>query len=286
MSKHNAASQEVAKPAPTALAVAPPPASTAVMSSHEELIPVARMIQAMSKQESCQNPAGPDFTKGDVIIYPKRQKIGDYKTPFNVIFLRNTLEWANFEIVGAKEEWRSEEPRVDKQESEGGNEHLPLEYSHDGRKMKRYRQITLYVLLPSEVEAFLKDATSDTPTLSGSITPIALKSRNYSRKAAQEILNVIASKEFVARQQIRAKMGLAAIPVYAYEHTLLPMDKTNPKGTFQILTYKGSCGVKNPEVLAFAKAAHDIIAARTDLKTVVMEEEQASTSRGEVSDEV
>jgi hypothetical protein len=283
MSNHKA----ISKTEPTPLAIVPPPASTAVMSSQEELIPVLRMIQAMSKKESCANPNGADFVKGDVVIYPKRQKVADYKNPFNVIFLRNTLEWANFEIVGAKEEWRSEEPRSDLPESQGGNEHWPLEYTHDGKKMKRYRQVTLYVLLPSEVEAFLKDAVSDAPSLSGSITPVALKSRNYSRKASQEILNVIASKEFVARQALRAQKGLPPIPVYAYEHTLAPEDKTNPKGTFQILTYKGSVAVKNPEVLAFAKQAHAIIAARHDLRTVVMDEEQASTSsRGEVSDEV
>lgn len=278
--------QALTKPAASHLAAVPAPISTAVMSSQDELFSVARMIQAMSKQESCQNPNGEDFRKGDVVVYPQRYKVGDYKTPFNVIFLRNTLDWANFEVVKDKEEWRSEEPRIDRPESQGGNEHWPLDYTHDGKKMKRYRQITLYVLLPSQVEAFLKDAVSDAPTLTGSISPIALKSRNYSRKASQEILNVIASKEFVARQALRAQQGLPPIPVYAYEHTLLPQDKTNAKGTFQILTYKGSSAVKNPEVLKLAKMAHDAIAARSDLKTVVMEESQGTSSRGEVSDEV
>jgi hypothetical protein len=276
------------KPASAPLAIVPPPAhTTAVMSRQDELFSVARMIQAMSKQESCQNPNGNDFVKGDLILYPQRIKLGDYKTPVSVIFLRNTLEWANFEIVGPKEEWRNEEPRIDLPEEKGGNEHWPLEFMHDGKKMKRYRQITLFLLLPFQVEAFLKDALSDAPSLSGSISPIAIKTRNYSRRAAQEILGVIGSKEFTARNQLRTSQGLPPIPVYAYEHVLQVQDKTNARGTFQVLTYKKSEAVKNPEVKAMAKMAYDLIAAQTELKTVVLEESQeAGSSRGEVSDEV
>lgn len=268
----------LASPAAQAVALPEQTLSTATLSRQDELIPVARVIQAMSKPETRANPNGPDFNQGDMVLYPQRIKIGDLKNPFSVIFLRNTLEWVNMEIVGNKEEWRSEEPRID-----GENEDWPIEFTLDGKRMKRYRQITLYVLLPFQVEAFLKDAESETPTLSGSVQPIALKTRNFSRRAAQEILGVIGSKEFQLRNAVRADKGLPPIPVYNYEFKLQTENKTNPKGTFQILTYKGVGPVQNPKVKELAAAAHAHLAAQNKLRTVVVEESETS---GQVSDEV
>lgn len=264
--------------------------STVEQSDRDELFPVARLIQAMSKQESCQNPNGPDFVKGDVVVYPKREKIADYKHPFSVIFLRNTLEWANFEIVGAKEEWRSEERRSDKpfigddKLEHEGNEHWPFEFEVDGKKMKRYRQITLYVLIPEQAQALLDDAVSENPTGVGSVTPVAIKTRNYSYKCAQEIIDKVAGKDIQTMNALRASKGMSQIPVYAYEHIIQPMDKDNKKGIFQILAYKGSKGVRTPEIRMIAEGLHKAIASKTKLETVQMEETQSTASRGEVSE--
>lgn len=244
-----------------------PEPSTAVLSKEDELFSVARLIQAMSKPESCMNPNGPDFVKGDLVVYPQRYKIGDLKTPVSLIFLRNTLEWANFEVINGKEEWRSEDERID-----GVNEDWPLEFVHDGKKMKRYRQITLYLLLPAQVEAFIKDASSDCPTFSGTAKPIAIKFRNYSKRAAQELLAKISGSEFDLRNALRRSQGRPPLQVYDYEHVFEIKDKTNPKGTFQILTYKGLGPVKNEEVKLMAAMAHKTISQQRELKTVVVDE--------------
>ena len=287
MSNHSKAKNLVHVTTHAVAPLAPLPESTAVLSAQDKLFSVLRLIQAMSKPETCKNPNGADFVKGDVILHPERVKVADYKNPFNVIFLRNTLEWANFELIGAKEEWRSEDKRIDAPELAGGNEHWPLEFTQDGRKMKRYRQITLFVLLPAQVEAYFADALSDAPSLSGGLEPVAIKLRNYSRKAAQEIIGKIGSKEFELRNVLRAEKGLAPLNVFDYEHVLQVLDKTNAKGTFQVLNYVKSIGVQNPRVKELAAKAHSMIATKTDLKTVVVEEVQAaSTARGDVSDEV
>ena len=266
------------------LSIAPQAPSTAIMSSHEEIFSVARIIQAMSKPESTENPSGPDFVKGDVVVYPQRYKIGDLKTPFSVIFLRNTLEWANFEVVAQKEEWRSEENRIDKDERAGGNEHWPFEYEKDGKKMRRYRQVTLYVLLPHQVEAFLKDVSSDSPTMVGSIKPIAIKFKNYNRRAAQQLLDCVAGPEFVVKNEFRAQMGKPPIQVYDYEHIFKVENKTNAKGTFQILSYVSAGPVKNPEVKKMAQMAHAAIAKQNKLKTITLEETEFSASEKDTTD--
>ena len=285
MSKHG---KEVAVQEPTHLVVAPrqPAPTTVELTREEKLYPVARLVHGMSKKENKENPHGDAFVQGDMVLYPQRTKIGDLKHSFNVIFLRNTLEWANFEevMMGGKirEEWRSEEPR------NSSNEDLPFEFTHDGKKMKRYRQVTLYCLLPDQAEAFLKDSLSDAPTGAGSVTPVAIKSRNFSRKFAQQILDRVGGAEFTARNRLRAAKGMAEVPVYAYEHVVQVTDFTNKAGnTFPILVYKNSIGVQNPEVYKLAAEAYSVISKETHLQTVIVEDEQPATgSRAEVSDEV
>ena len=288
MSKHKT-QNEVAKVEASPLAIVPAAASesTVMMTQQERLYPVARMVHGMRKKENKENPYGPAFVQVDMVIYPQREKIADQKTPFNMIFLRNTLEWANFEevMMGGKvrQEWRSEEPR------HPGNEDWPLEYTLDGKKMVRYRQITLYVLIPQLVENFLKDALSETPSLSGGVTPVAIKTRNFSRKFAQQILDIVGGAEFLARNRKRVASGFEPIPVYAYEHVIAVEDFTNKKGdTFPILVYKKSIAVQNEEVRQIAADAYSIIAHETNLATVTVEDDVEGGTRrgGEVSDEV
>lgn len=261
---------EVAKVEPHHLSRVPEP-TTAILSDKDELFSQARIIQAMSKSENTANPNGADFVRGDVILYPAKKKIADLKTPLHVIFLRNSNEWVNFEMVKGQKQWRGEELRGHH------NENLEIKYTLDGAEMERVRQITLYVLLPTQVEAFLKDAESESPTLSGSVSPIAIKFLNFNRRAAQEIMNTVAGTDFQVKNAIRAEKGLPAIPVYAYQHRLGIVNKTNDKGTFQIFSFEGSIGVKNPEVLALAKMAYGAVQARTHLKTAPVDLDQTQS---------
>lgn len=282
MTKHEVQKTQTHMPAARPLASE---ATTVELTRQEKLYPVLRMIHGMSKKENKENPYGPAFVQGDMVLYPQKTKIGDLNKPFNIIFLRNTLEWANFEEVmmggKAREEWRSEEPR------NTSNESWEFEYTQDGKKMKRYRQITLYVLLPDQAEIWLKDALSDNPTISGSVTPVALKARNFSRKFAQQILDIIGGNEFVARNRKRQAAGLEPIPVYTYEHLVQVADFTNKAGnTFPILQYKKSIAVRNAEVRELAASAYEIISRESNLRTVTVEDDLDAKPRGFVSDEV
>ena len=289
MSKHEA-KKDIVQSSPTALAVAPPVQAhtTVELTEKERLYPIARLVHGMSKKENKENPNGPAFVQGDVVVYPQRQKLASLGGTFNIIFLRNTLEWANFEEVmiqgKAREEWRSEESRTNE------NEHLPLEYTHDGKKMKRYRQVTLFCLLPSAAEQFLKDLESDNPISTGFVSPIAIKVRNFSAKMARHILDSIGGADFVAKNKARVARGFEPIPVYAYEHVVSTEDYTNKAGnTFPVLAFKKIIAVQNKEVLKIAADAYAAISAATSLKTVQIDEDaevSAPRSRGEVSDEV
>ena len=283
-------SHELAKNEKTHLAVAPkqPEHSTVELTEKERLYPVARLVHGMTKKENKENPNGAPFVQGDVVVYPQRQKLASLGGTFNVIFLRNTLEWANFEEINVggklREEWRSEEQRTN------ANEDLPLEYTHDGKKMKRYRQVTLFCLLPSAAEAFLKDLESDSPISTGFVTPIAIKVRNFSAKMARQILDTVGGNDFVAKNKARVARGFEPIPVYAYEHVISTEDYTNKAGnTFPVLAFKKVIAVQNKEVLKIAADAHAMISQATSLKTVQVDEDPETAtvkSRGEVSDEV
>lgn len=278
MSQHNEL-KAVGVVKPRELAVAPPPASVAMMSSQEELFSQARLIQAMSKAESCTNPHGASFVKGDVVVYPQRIKIADYTKPFSFVFLRNTLDWALFEVVGQKEEWRGEEPRTLDTET------LPLEFTHDGKKMKRYRQITMYGLLPQQVKLFLDDAVSDDPKNLGFYKPVGIKTRNYSSNAFKEILDKV--QEIEARNKLRAAKGLEAFPLWGYEFLVQSKDKDNKKGIFQIFHFLKVQKLEDTEVLKYARDAFETVSKMSKIQTIQMDEEQASSGpRGEVSDEV
>lgn len=242
-----------------------PEPSTAILSDKDELFAQARIIQAMSKPENTANPKGADFVRGDVVL--SKRKIADLKTPFQIIFLRNSNEWVNFAVINGKKEWRGEDKRTPQ------NEDLEIKFKHDGQEMERVRQITIYALLPQHIEDFLKDAESSKPTLTGSISPFAIKFLNFNRKAAQEILNVVGGTDFKVKNAIRAQKGLAPIPVYAYQHQISVTNKTNTKGTFQIFNYESSSGISNPKVLEITKMVYEAVQARRTLKTAPEEVE-------------
>lgn len=278
----------VVKPAPLALAPKPMAASAATTTESERVYSVARIIHGMTKDKT--NPTGDDFREGDLVLFPNKVKVADKKTSFGVIFLRNTLEWANFEVQPGKEEWDSEQPR------NAANEDLPLEFTENGKKFKRYRQVTLFLLLPSQIDAFLKDAESENPSLEATVEPVAFKARNYNRSAVNKILKKCGD-DLTQLNARRAQKGFAPIMPYNYQHFLKIATTTNDKGSFPSLEYVQTTAVVDQNAAPDAKAhqqaifevardAYGIIAAKTNLKTAVVEEVQSSSSRGEVSDEV
>lgn len=133
---------------------------------------------------------------GDIYRSDTRKKIGDPDHPVEIIPLKMTNTWSNYEKVAGKTQpqYRGQEHRGAIKNAAGetvsSNEGLPWEFTgENGQTMFRRKTITLYALLPSDVDAHHAEIAAaiesgEAPDLSKGVMPVVITFQSTSFKHA------------------------------------------------------------------------------------------------------
>lgn len=143
----------------------------------------------------------------------------DEKIEIIPITFRNS--WSIHEKVpGEKAKFRGTEPRT------AGNDHLPWDFSKDGKDFQRVKVIELFALLPKDVETDLaeklKAASGELPDIDKTLLPVVITFRSTGFKAGKTI-----NTHFV-------KARANGVKPYQYSLSLGRYLDKNDKGAFYV----------------------------------------------------
>lgn len=185
--------------------------------------------------------------------------LGSPEKPLDIIPLRMTNSWTNYEIVRGKAEFRGQEPR------DSSTENLPWEYKGEKNSdWKRQKTITLYALLPGDVLAYTEEmkrvmAEGGVPDLTRTVMPIVITFQSTSFKTAGK-----KCAELFA--QVRTWSATTAVAPYDYVLALSCVEESNDKGTYYVFDLGRARALVNPKekdaaVLAAQKAIKETAAS-------------------------
>lgn len=120
-------------------------------------------------------------TVGQILRSTDNMVIAKKGEKFSIIPLKIENIWINQEIVGKKAEFRGMEPRT------ALNSDLPWNYQKDGTDWQRVKAITLYGILPQDVQAYMNEVkravdAGDAPDLNKTLMPVVITFQSTSFK--------------------------------------------------------------------------------------------------------
>lgn len=230
---------QVAKKAPSDLAVAPPQPMQDIISS-DVVIPKLLLMQGLS-----EFVAEGRARQGEIVRSSTLQKVAgqmDPGQPFKTVDfipLRITTGWAEKEKIGQKFEFRKAFPRTP------DNDLLPWSFWRNSQgqdfdkpgmmgatEWQRVKSIDVYALLPGDVDAFDAEMAAaaekgEIPDLSKTILPVVISFRSTSFNAGKNVTTFFAQV---------AKMAQKVPTIRSYDYMLslgCKADK-NDKGSYFI----------------------------------------------------
>lgn len=182
---------------------------------------------------------------GDMVRSTTGEKVGDPEHPVEIVPIRMTNSWINFEVVGNKPEFRGMEER------NTSNEQLPWEYEGDTpNKWTRRKAITLYALLPADVEKYEKEIeraieAGEAPDLNRTVLPVVLTFQSTSFKWAGKKCASFFNNVRVNAARMKGKMDIAP---FQYMLPLTCREEKNNKGSFYVFDMNPPKALKDQKV--------------------------------------
>ncbi len=220
------------------------------------------------------------------------EKLGDPENSVDLVPLRMTNTWTNFEIAnpGDKPAFRGSEPRGAIRDANGAvtgsNENWAWDFTGaNGTPWIRRKTITLYALLPSDLANYEKEldralAAGEAPDLSRTVLPVVLTFQSTSfkhagKKCASFFANV---QKTSAEMQKRGKPGVAP---FNYTLPLLCKEEKGAKGMYFVYDFGVAAPLKDDAVKLAAAEWMQILltqAVRVDEKGEEFDEAAAGSA--------
>lgn len=238
------------------------------------IIPKVLLMQGLSDFVKARKA-----TIGDMVRSTTVQKLGDDKTPLEVIPLTFQNLWMISEDQkgdGKKYEFRRYETR------NAGNETLDWDFKENGTNWKRTKVMHLFALLPGDImaqQAALDEfkKTGELPDVESALLPVVIPFRSMSYKYAAKTVSTF----FAKAQSLSEQMGVV-IPPYASTLKLFCRNETNEHGDFFVFMVEGA-GKTQKEYREAAAAWYKTLTSGANVKiddSDVVAEETASTDAG------
>ena len=215
--------------------------------------------------------------QGDFVRSSTAEKLGDDKAPLEFIPLTFQNLWLVSEDQkgdGKKYEFRRYEPRT------AANESADWDYLENGTKWRRTKIMSLFALLPKDIESQAKmmkefEETGEMPDVDKVLLPVVIQFKNTSFKAGKEVATLFAKAESVSRQ-----LG-TTIPAYGTTMRLSCVSDKNDKGSFFVMKVE-SIGKTKPE---YKEAAANWYAQLMQLGAAIKVDESDMAAAEEVAAE-
>ena len=209
----------------TNLPSSPLPQGTTVLKS-DVVLPKLLLMQGLSDLVSERKAQQGDFVRSSTA-----EKLGDNTTPVEFIPLTFQNLWLVSEDQkgdGKKYEFRRYEPRT------ALNENDPWDYIEAGTKWKRTKIMSLFALLPKDIEAQAKmlkefEETGEMPDVDKVLLPVVIQFKNTSFKAGKEVATLFAKAESISRT-----LG-KTVPAFGTTMRLSCVSDKNDKGNFYVM---------------------------------------------------
>lgn len=198
---------------------------TTVLKS-DIVIPKLLLMQGLSDLVNERKAQQGDFVKSSTA-----EKYGDDKLPVEFIPLTFQNLWLVAEDTkgdGKKYEFRRYEPRT------AQNEEFPWDYIENGTKWKRTKIMSLFALLPKDIDAQAKmmkefEETGELPDVDKVLLPVVIQFKNTSFKAGKEVATLFAKAESISRT-----LG-KPVPAFGTTMRLSCVSDKNDKGNFFVM---------------------------------------------------
>lgn len=211
---------------------------------------------------------------GDIVRSTTGEKLGNPDKPVDIVPIKLSNTWTNFEVVGQKGEFRSQEPRT------AANETLPWEYARSGTTWQRKKTVTLFALLPQDVAAYeaeiarvVKDG--GIPDLNKTVLPVVITFMSTSFKWAGKKCSSFFNTLQVTQRRV------PSIQSYDYVLPLLCKEEKGVKGTYYVYDFAPTVPLKNKDarkVAAEWASALGTMTVRTDDTGEVVDSNEAESS--------
>jgi len=228
-------SKEIVK-TETNLPVDPLPQGTQVLKS-DVVLPKLLLMQGLSDLVNERKAQQGDFVRSSTA-----EKLGDDKAPVEFIPLTFQNLWLVSEDQkgdGKKYEFRRYEPRT------LANENAEWDYIEKGTKWKRTKIMSLFALLPRDIDAQAQmmkefEETGEMPDVDKVLLPVVIQFKNTSFKAGKEVATLFAKAESISRT-----LG-KTVPAFGTTMRLSCVSDKNDKGNFFVMKVE-SAGKTKPE---------------------------------------
>lgn len=250
-----------------------PQAPTALAS--DIIIPKLLLMQGLSELVNARKAQ-----QGDMVKSTTAEKLGDDKTPVEVIPLTIHNVWMLQEDARGMGKWefRGYEPRTPNNETD------PWEFSKAGTKWKRTKVINLYALLPGDIDAYAKEKERFLKGVSDgddgidfdvdrALMPIVIPFRNTSFQAGRTV-----ATHFTKAESLSAELG-TLIPPYTKTMGLSCYQDKNDKGAYFVLDVDAKGKKTAPQHLPLAQLWYKrLVAAGHSLKVDESDTEETPAS--------
>jgi hypothetical protein len=231
---------------------------------------------------------------GDMVRSTTGEILGNPDKPVDLIPLKMVNSWIMFETAKSagttQPAFRGQEPRGAVRNAQGiitgSNEDLPWDYTENGKEMFRRKAITLYALVPSDVEKYNKELqtaleTGEAPDLTKTVLPIVLTFQSTSFKHAGKKCASFFNSVRVNAAKMSGKMTIAP---FQYMLTLSCREEKKGTNVWYVYDFTGNPrAVKDEAVRSEAATWAMMINAgqvRTDDSGEVAEESSSSVGGG------
>ena len=245
---------EVAKQETNVPATSAPPPATTVLKS-DVVLPKLLLMQGLSDFVSERKAQ-----QGDMVRSSTAEKLGDDKNPVEFIPLTFQNLWLVSEDQknNGKYEFRRYEPRT------AANENDPWDYVEGGTKWRRTKIMSLFALLPQDIEAqiaMMKEfqETGELPDVDKVLLPVVIQFKNTSFKAGKEVATLFAKAESLSRQ-----LG-KTVPAFGTTMRLSCVADKNDKGAFFVFKVE-SVGKTKAEYREAAAGWYSTLASGANIK--------------------
>lgn len=232
----------------------------------DAVIPKILLMQGLSELV-----ANRKAQQGDMVRSTTAEKLGDDKTPVEVIPLTIQNLWMNQEKIGNKYEFRGYEPRT------VNNEADPWEYTKNGTEWKRTKVLNLFALLPADIDAQAAEIdrfheTGEIPDADKALLPVVIPFRNTSFAAGRTVSTLFLKADSLSRQVGKD------VPVYGKTLLLKCYQDKNDKGTYFVFEVDAAGKKTDPKYMETASTWYNTLrAAGMDVR---VDESDANDSAG------
>ena len=253
--------KEVAKKETTAVAVQPSTPQETVLRS-DVIIPKVLLMQGLSEMVTERKAM-----MGDMVRSTTGEKLGDDKSPLEIIPLTFKNTWVLQEQVAGKFEYRGIEPRT------AANEGLEWDFVKNGAKWKRVKSIELFALLPADVDAELAEIakfekTGEMPDLNKTLLPVVISFRSTSYTAGKSVVTHFTKAAGMAKYGVKA---------HGFTLSVKCRPEKNDKGSYFVWDVAQGKKV-SPKAYERAEEWYSVISADQNLKVDEAAEQTSAPS--------